>query len=237
MGVTPEVRVPSGKGIFIPRRGIVIPWSGREGRLALVQVRQPDGSKPRYAEVFRDPSAITGLYPGPEVIRVGRPLVVAEGAFDGLLLGQVLEGLAAVVTLGSASMRPTPALMGRMLAAAPWLIATDADGAGDRAAADWPPAARRVRPPAPYNDWCEANAAGVDLGRWWRDIFADNASPQLFTNEEASSWRWGPAPRDGSPGIDARGSPDRSRLVGTLSRASDHLDPEEREERLAIAAE
>ena len=61
-----------------------------------------------------------------------------EGEFDALLLGQELGDLAAVVTLGSASSRPDLATRAEMLAACPWFIATDADEAGDEAAADWP---------------------------------------------------------------------------------------------------
>jgi hypothetical protein len=50
---------------------------------------------------------------------------------DALLLGQELEGLAAVVTLGSASAHPGPAILGAILAAWPRFIATDTDAAGD----------------------------------------------------------------------------------------------------------
>ena len=57
----------------------------------------PRGSEPKYAEAFRDRPAI---YPAPAVVRPGKPLVIVEGEFDALLLGQELGDLAAVVTLG-----------------------------------------------------------------------------------------------------------------------------------------
>ena len=57
--------------------GVVIPWFA-SGRLALVKIRQPEGRKPKYAEVFRDPARLV-CYPGPETIRPGRPLVDRGG--------------------------------------------------------------------------------------------------------------------------------------------------------------
>ena len=120
-----------------------------------------EGSRGRTAEVSSrrsgTGSGIRGLYPGPEAIRPGRPLVIVEGEFDALCLGQELGELAAVVTLGSASGGPTPAILGRMLAAWPWFVATDRDQAGDKAAAGWPAPARRVRPPEPVQ--------GLDRGQ------------------------------------------------------------------------
>ena len=95
---------------------------------------------------------------------LGRPLVIVEGEFDALLLGQELRDLAAVVTLGSASSRPDLATRSEMLAAAPWFIATVAD----EAASGRPAVARRVRPPGVFKDWTEAAQAGVNLRRCGR---------------------------------------------------------------------
>ncbi len=88
-----------------------------------------------------------------------------------------------------------------MLAAAPWYIATDADPAGEKTAAEWPASARRVRPPGAFKDWCEAHEGGVDLRRWWSDVLTGNPAPSLFTWEELSGWRWGPTLTD-APGPD-----------------------------------
>ena len=90
--------------------GVTIPWFDA-GRLALVKVRQPVGSRPTYIEAFRDRPQI---FPGFEEIEQGLPLVIVEGEFDALVLGQDLHrspGLpawASVITLGSACEPPRP---------------------------------------------------------------------------------------------------------------------------------
>ena len=193
-------------GVMVPTRdgdrsfqalGWVVPWFHGD-RLALVKIRQPDGRRPKYAEAFRDPARVV-CYPSPSTIRPGRPLVVVEGELDALVLGEALGELTALVTLGSASASPTPDILARMLLAPRWFIATDADPAGDKAAAGWPARARRVRPPV-GKDWTDAKAFGVDLARWWRDILAGVDRPPLFSWDELARWRWGGA--DETPGID-----------------------------------
>ena len=199
LGWTPGTMVPTRDGDrAFHASGIAIPWFAGD-RLALVKLRQPPGRKPKYAEAFRDPARLV-CFPGPETIRPGRPLVVVEGEFDALLLGQELAEMAAVLTLGSASARPDGRALRAMQAASPWYIATDADAAGDKSADAWPARARRVRPPSPFKDWCEAKTAGVDLNRWWRDILTGVDRPPLFSWPELSGWRWGGA--DEAPGID-----------------------------------
>ena len=199
LGWTPGAMVPTRDGDrAFKAAGVVVPWFNGD-RLALVKLRQPDGRRPKYAEAYRDPVRLV-CYPSPATIRPGRPLVVVEGEFDALALGEALGELAAVVTRGSASARPDPAALGVMLTARRWFIATDADEAGDRAADGWPARARRVRPPGPFKDWTEARQGGVDLGRWWRDILTGVDRPPLFSWPELSGWRWGGA--DEAPGID-----------------------------------
>src|SRR5262249_43747050 len=185
LGWCPGMDVPRGGGGTFRAHGWVIPWFAG-GRLALAKLRQPDGRRPKYAEAFRDPARLA-CYPGPEAIRPGRPLVVVEGEFDALALGEALGELAAVVTLGSASARREPVALVVMLAASPWFIATDRDPAGDKAAAGWPARARRVRPPL-GKDWTEARAAGVDLARWWRAVLAGDPRPPLFAWDELARW-------------------------------------------------
>jgi hypothetical protein len=162
LGWVPEVEAHSQDGHPYTARGITIPWLDGD-RLVLVNVRQPEGIKPKYREVYRDRPA---LYPGRHVIRTGKPLVIVEGELDCLLLAQELGDMAAVVTLGSAAARPDSHILGSMLAAPVWYVATDADAAGDRAAEGWPAPVRRVRPPA--KDWTAAAQAGVDLRQWWQ---------------------------------------------------------------------
>ncbi len=105
------------------------------------------------------------------------------------------------MTLGSASNRPEADILGEMLVAAPWYIATDADDAGDNAASGWPARAVRVRPPGPCKDWTDAHQYGVDLARWWTDRLNGIEAPELFSWNELSTWRWGDAVGDPTPGI------------------------------------
>ena len=160
LGVVGSVSIPTREGDrCYQARGVIIPWFDGD-RLALVKIRQPEGRKPKYAEAFRDRPRI---FPEAAAIEPGAPLVIVEGEFDALLLGQEIGHLAAVVTLGSASSRPDVAVRSEMLAACPWYIATDADEAGDKAASGWPAVARRVRPPGAFKDWTEAAQAGVNF--------------------------------------------------------------------------
>lgn len=184
---------PGVDGVPWKAPGVVVPWFAGP-RLALVKVRPPDSWRerqpaerqpPKYVEAFRDPAALT-FYPGREAIRPGRPLVIVEGEFDALCLGEALKELAAVITLGSASVEPSPSILRGLLAAAPWYVATDRDEAGTEAAGRWPASARRVLPPGSFKDWTEAKAGGVDLARWWGEILSGNDRPSLFTWAELS---------------------------------------------------
>jgi CHC2 zinc finger/Toprim-like len=198
LGWTPRVSIPVKDGkTFWDVSGIVIPWLDRD-RLAMVKIRRPAGSEPKYAEAFRDRPAI---FPAPEAVRPGMPLVVVEGEFDCLLLAQELADLAAVVTLGSASARPEGSTYLAMLPAPTWHLAHDADEAGDKAASGWPARARRVRPPAPCKDWTEAFQYPINLLRWWTDRLGGIEAPALSSWDELASRRWGPAIGDLTPGI------------------------------------
>lgn len=200
LGWTPSARATNRAGRSYGAQGIVVSWFVGNAP-ALVKVRQPEPRRPKYAEVFRDRTRHLGLYPGPEAIQTGRPLVIVEGEFDALLLGQEIGDMAGVVTLGSASGRPGPDVFRFLLSAAPWFVATDADDAGETAAAGWPAPARRIRPPAPFKDWTEARASGVDLRRWWSAILAGRDAPPLFPWDDLAAWRWGPGVADSEPGI------------------------------------
>jgi hypothetical protein len=151
--------------------GVVIPWFEAD-RLALVKVRPPkewrerfpkEKRPPKYIEAFRDRPL---LYPDPSVIKVGEPLIIGEGEFDAMLLGQELLG-ANVITLGSTSARTEPDVLSRMLSAPTWFVALDADQAGDSAASKFPAWAIRVRPPDPDKDWGEVHAGGWNRIRYF----------------------------------------------------------------------
>ena len=201
---------PRAEGVPWKPAGIVLPWFSA-GRLVMVKVRPLDCWRSRLPEERRPPKYIEAfradlppsLFPSPETIRPGAPLVITEGEFDCLLLGDVLQDLAAVVTLGSASGRPRPEMLGPMLTSAPWFLSTDDDEAGRRSADAWNkfPRARRVRPPGAFKDWTEAASAGVSLRRWWGDLLSGSSNPPLFTWPELAAIRWGPAEGGPAPGI------------------------------------
>jgi len=153
LGWTDSTAVPRADGGTFRTRGLVIPWHER-GRLAMVKIRPPDGSGgPKYVEAFRDRPSLYIAAP----IRPGRPLILVEGELDALIVAQEAGEWAGVASLGSASGKVAPAALAELAGASPWLIALDADGAGDRAALDWltpfTARCRRVRPPADVKDW------------------------------------------------------------------------------------
>ncbi len=184
LGWTPKVSIPTKDGArYWQVSGIVIPWLERD-RLGLVKISRRTGEEPKYAEAFRDRPSI---FPAPSVIRPSKPLVIVEGEFDALLLGQGLGEQAAVVTLGSASAGTEGAIYLAMLPAPVWYLAHDADPAGDRAASGWPARAVNVRPPTPHKDWGEVHAARLNLIRYvWHRILA---TPTPW--EELARERWG----------------------------------------------
>jgi DNA primase len=181
-----RARIGWASRIVLPKRdgegtwslsGIVIPWFDRD-RLCLAKVRRLGLLRgPKYVEVFRDRPLI---YPGPGSVRRGGTLIVAEGEFDALLLGQELAPLNVdVATLGSASNRPEPSAVDLLCTASRLFIATDADDAGDRSARTWPAHARRARPPAPDKDWGEVHAGGFNRIRYlWPGILCNYDWPR-----------------------------------------------------------
>ncbi len=171
--------IPKRDGVgYFKASGVTIPWFDRD-RLTLVKIRRPKGSTPRYAEAFRDRPEV---FPSMESIRPGLPLVIVEGEFDAMLLGQELAGLACVITTGSASNGPSSRIKLAALASPRWFAATDADPAGDKAAAEWPARAIRVRPPE-GKDWTDAHKAGIDLRRWW----VEERFPDEFDRQERAA--------------------------------------------------
>jgi hypothetical protein len=124
LGWTPRVRLPTKDGgTYSKPEGSSSPGSTRTA-WRWSSSASPRGSRPRYAEAFRDRPS---LYPDRHVIRPGRPLVIVEGDFDALLLGQELGDLAAVVTLGGAH-RPTRARHPREHAGRPPMVRRDRRG-------------------------------------------------------------------------------------------------------------
>ena len=235
LGWTPEVRLPRSAGGHWTARGWTIPWFDGD-RLQMVNLRRPDPTGPKYVHAFRSGPTV---YQGTSgATRPGLPLVVVEGEFDALLLGQELADLAVVVSVGSASIRPDLATLDRFGRYRPWHIATDADEAGNRAAEAWPKSARRVQPPTPFKDWTEARQGGIHLRRWWGDRLAGIVAPDLFSWSELADQRWGPAVGDPEAGIVIdRPDSERRRLAYTTIDPTHNLSvPLNREERTSWRA-
>jgi len=185
LGFTDGVMLPTRDGDRAFRyAGIVIPWKD-EDRLTKVKIRRLEEREPKYAQAFADHPLI---YPGPDTIQPGLGLIVCEGEFDALLLGQILED-AAAITLGSASARSEPDVVSRMLSSPLWAIALDADKAGDTASAKFPARGIRVRPPEPFNDWTKAAQGGLDLRGWWREN-----GPDFYRHAERLAIQLEPGP-------------------------------------------
>jgi len=150
------------EGIFVPR-GIVIPCLV-DGKIWYLKVRRPVPPLPgpKYQQVKGGRTALFGL----DLIEGKSVAVICEGELDAILLWQEAGDLVDVVALGSATARP--AFLPRLVMARYWLVATDRDRAGERAAAWWgefSSRVRRVRPPQ-GNDLTDFYLAGGDLRAW-----------------------------------------------------------------------
>ena len=213
LGFTPHVMVPTKEGDrCFPFSGIVIPW--RNGaRLTRIKIRRLDDGDPKYAEAFQDRPLI---YPDPAVIRPGKPLIIAEGEFDCLLLAQQLPE-ASVITLGSASARTDPAVLSRMLTSPRWFVALDADAAGDSAASKFPARAIRVRPPDGDKDWTDVHRGGPNRIRYHWGRYLNTSQ----VREEPGSVRGGPVLEEEEQ-TDPYTADEREAIQAEDCRDSDH---------------
>jgi DNA primase len=185
LGWTPGVMMPTSSRKTWRVSGITIPWFDRD-RLAMVNVRRLENWGSKYVHVFRDGPRI---YPGPSTVQPGKPLIVCEGEFDALLVGQELADFGvSVISLGSASSPLDPSVLELVLKAPTWYLALDADEAGDKSAAKWPARARRVRTPAPHKDWTDFHRAGFNNIRYvWGGILKRPPTPWPMLEAQ----RWG----------------------------------------------
>lgn len=174
--------------VLVPR-GVTIPWRD-DGVVTALNVRRLEfGGEVSKYHLLRD--SVRTLYPGRAAIVPGRPLIVTEGEFDALLVGQCVGAAAGVVTLGSAADRdPRSALGLAMAAATPWYIAGDSDSAGEANASHWLARSgrcRRVAPPA--KDWTDAYRDGYRIDELWAEVFAgrdpDGFDPSWFETTDS----------------------------------------------------
>lgn len=198
LGYAPEVRATTRDGRHYSASGITVPWQ-EQNRLTLIKVRQSQDRRPKYAEVYRHNPSLYIAAP----ILPGRPAIVTEGELDALIVAQQTAHLACgVVTTGSASNRPDPSVVSRLLAAPRWVVAVDADPAGDQLAGIWEELSsgrcKRVRPPGPGKDWTDCHEGGP--GR-----IAYHLAPLVMTPpswEELSTLRWSePSDEDEPSGL------------------------------------
>jgi DNA primase len=146
--------------VYIPA-GIVIPWRDAEG-ITQVQVRCLAGDI-RYMAITGSCGTLYGL----AAMRRDKPVVLTEGVFDALTVGQEAGDLCDAVATGSAGKTPRAEWVARLAATPAVLVAFDADGAGDNGAAPWVdalPNAMRWRPY--WGDINEIALAGVDIHDW-----------------------------------------------------------------------
>ena len=170
VGWIDRLPLPLADGRIMNLQGCLsLPWFNQEGLLAGIKIRRMDDRQPKYLEIHRNPSYWTGIYPTPAWVEPGLPVVIVEGELDALCLGSCLAGLASVVTLGSASRQITFTVLQCLLPATAWIVATDNDPTGLKAAQAWPASARRIHPPYPFKDWCQFYASGRDIRQWWRE--------------------------------------------------------------------
>lgn len=183
-----------GKPVWLPR-GVVIPW-WISGELWRVNIRRPEGD-PKY---FSAAGFTVALY-NADALTPGKPAILVEGEIDALTLAQVAGDLAAPVATGSTGSGRRPRWIAALAACPLVLVAYDADGAGDKAAAWWLGVLANGRRWRPL--WGDANAmaqAGADVRGWVAaalDFGAGDlpAEPVISTSTPAAE-----APTLGQPG-------------------------------------
>jgi DNA primase len=151
--------------------GVVIPWfCGPD--FWMVNIRRPTGT-PKY-KALRG-SKRGGLY-GVDHFSGHADLFVTEGELDTILLQQEANLFADVVTAGFAPAGPADRWLLALLKVQRFWIVTDADQAGEEAAARWLATVgkrgRRVLPPGGAKDVSDAFVAGHDLADWAVEIMS-----------------------------------------------------------------
>jgi hypothetical protein len=168
--------------LWIPR-GILIPW-WEKALVEALRVRRPVKPRTRESRDSRDnPEPVSVLvrgsrrilYPGPDVIRTGRPILIVDDEIDALLLAQQLAELASVVVLGFAH-RPPLRVLGAMLGGTWWVVSTFGEEPGREWIADLDRYFRVLPPDGWGASWVEAHQAGLNVTAWWTEVFEKRKS-------------------------------------------------------------
>lgn len=157
-------------GLAVPC-GIVIPCEAA-GEIWYINVRRATaaGDQNKYVKVKGSRSALFGV----DHSRGLPDVFVVEGEFDAMLLHQEAGDVADVLTLGSAGGRPADEQLIYLLGAHRFHVATDADDAGEKAAAHWfelvGKRGHRLTSPGNHKDVTDAWKAGADLRAWALEV-------------------------------------------------------------------
>lgn len=153
-------------------RGIVLPCftvdqDCKVAYIDYIKIRHSDNVMPKYRKLA---GGGKGLY-GADTIKGSDIVIVTEGEFDCMLLGQEAGDLVGVCTLGSATDRLDWVRFGRYVGFVKWfLIAYDIDDAGDKGAEAWQDVSGRVKrikiPDGKGKDITDAWKSGVNLSDW-----------------------------------------------------------------------
>ena len=120
---------------FYVRGGVVIPWIDKAGTVWKINVRRLAGD-PKYQAVSG--SSNKGLFVGAVAQDLGHTTcIVAEGEFDAMLAYQYVNLEADVITMGGATCKVTDRWLPLLLKYDRFLVVTDNDKAGEKAAAAW----------------------------------------------------------------------------------------------------
>ena len=209
------------------RRGITIPWVRPGSRYSPAGDTMTDPNPgPRWVGCnvrrlsanFGDPldkpkyQALTGserghAYPGDDVAP-GMPALICEGEFDALTGWQEARHAANVFTVGGVGQTPQPDAEAALAACPDWLVITDHDQAGDKAARKLASLGRhkvrRLMLPGTANDLNDFHKSGGDLLGWiaseWARFGWSWREPDPWS--VLSAQRWGPSLEHDNPGID-----------------------------------
>jgi len=178
----PEVWGLVDKKIYIPGPSIVIPKTV-DGNIHSVKFRRLSSGYPKYIQISESQTVLYGM----DDVQDFRYMVLTEGEFDALLLRQEAGDLAAIATLGSASIDDFPHhALPALLKLTKVFIAYDGDISGTKGSIKLRSRYRGLMQilakPGP-GDLTDFHLAGGSLKAWLLDELADLS---IYDNERAA---------------------------------------------------